>query len=214
MDRAQEDLDALRGVLPPGTARSWQTIAPAVPGNAYLAGGTALAVHLRHRVSRDLDFFVESSFDVEALAEKLASLGPFAPTLATEGTLNGVFEATKVQFLEASSQHNLMEPERFAGVRVASIPDLLATKLKVIADRAELRDYFDIMTIEQKAGLSVEEGLRLFVDRYRPIAPAAAVGSIVRGLGYLDDVADDPGLPVDGAVVRAFWRGRVARLAW
>ncbi len=44
-------------VLPPDTALTWKTIAPIVPPTAYLGGGTAIAVHLAHRVSRDLDLF-------------------------------------------------------------------------------------------------------------------------------------------------------------
>lgn len=38
--------ERLRKVLPADTARSWEIIAPAIPPQAYLAGGTAVAVHL------------------------------------------------------------------------------------------------------------------------------------------------------------------------
>ncbi len=33
----------------------------------YLAGGTALALQLGHRVSEDLDFFIDKAFDAEGL---------------------------------------------------------------------------------------------------------------------------------------------------
>jgi hypothetical protein len=49
--------DRIRKILPPDTAATWDAIAPLVPPGAYLGGGTAIAVHLGHRVSRDLDFF-------------------------------------------------------------------------------------------------------------------------------------------------------------
>jgi hypothetical protein len=45
-------------VLPDGTAETWEQVRSVIPDCAYLVGGTAIAVHLRHRVSRDLDFFL------------------------------------------------------------------------------------------------------------------------------------------------------------
>ena len=47
----------IRSVLPADTAMAWELLAPTIPVAAYLAGGTAIAVHLGHRVSHDLDFF-------------------------------------------------------------------------------------------------------------------------------------------------------------
>lgn len=44
--------ERILGILPPDTALTWETIARIVPATAYLRGGTAIAVHLAHRVSR------------------------------------------------------------------------------------------------------------------------------------------------------------------
>jgi nucleotidyltransferase AbiEii toxin of type IV toxin-antitoxin system len=71
--------ERIRGILPPDTALTWETIAPIVPSTAYLGGGTAIAVHLAHRVSRDLDFFFHrNSVDLDELTKKLSAAGPFA----------------------------------------------------------------------------------------------------------------------------------------
>ncbi|CAN5668398.1 hypothetical protein BH18ACT6_BH18ACT6_13940 [soil metagenome] len=87
-----------------------------------------------------------------------------------------------------------------------------------MGDRGELRDYFDLMTVEQRAGLRVEEGPAVFIQRYRPAAPEVALLHIVRGLGYFDDVADDPGLSVARSVIERFWARRqpeiIASLDW
>ncbi len=206
------DLASIREILPRGTAEAWATIIPAVPECAYLAGGTALAVHLKHRISRDLDFFTEREFDVDQLAARLSELGSFAPTLLATGTLNGIFDRTKIQFLEASSQRNVEAPAVLAGIRIASVPDLMATKLKVIGDRGALRDYFDIMTIEQQTDISVENGLELFIQRYQPKVPDAAIAHLLRGLGYMDDVVDDPGLPVPRKTIEDYWAARMRTL--
>ncbi|MHB8465080.1 MAG: nucleotidyl transferase AbiEii/AbiGii toxin family protein [Acidimicrobiales bacterium] len=197
----------LVAVLPKATARAWEMIAPAVPAFAYLAGGTAIAVHIGQRESRDLDFFTTRPFDPADLRGALADRGGFEPAQTAAGRLNGLFEDTKVQFLDASDQRVLEPTPRVGGIRVAGLGDLLATKLKVIADRGELRDYFDIWRIEG-AGRRAEEGISLFLARYRPTDPDAAVDAIVRGLGYFGDVADDPFLPAPRAAIEAYWKGR------
>ncbi len=204
--------EPFRAFLPPDTAATWRAIAPLVPPNAYLGGGTAIAVHLEHRTSRDLDFFFHNgSVNLDELARKLAAAGPFAVTDRAPGTLNGVFSATRVQFLhadEARPQHLLEPPREFDGLQVAQISDLMAMKLKVVGDRGELRDYFDLMTIEQRTGRTVDEGLALFLERFQPEYPDQAVNHIVLGLGYFDDVDPDDALPVPREQVVDYWTRR------
>jgi hypothetical protein len=204
--------DSVRSVLPADTAKVWEILAPLVPDQVYLGGGTALAVHLTHRLSRDLDFFFHANeLDLDRLAASLSELGPFAVTQRVPGTLNGVFSKTKVQFLHADErkpQRRLEPLTRVAGLSIAGVADLMAMKLKVVGDRGELRDYFDIMTMEEKAGMRVEEGLDYFVERYQPESPAQGIDHIVRGLGYFDDVLADDSLPVDREAIVAYWRRR------
>lgn len=208
---ADDGLSTLEGFLPAGTLRAWRALAPLVPDSAYLCGGTGLTAHLRHRVSRDLDFFTEAPFDVTELARALSNAGTFAATLTDDGTLNGIFEDTKVQFLEASGQRLLRPTIMFGGVRLASLEDITATKLKVIQDRGALRDYFDLMQIDLR--LPLEEGLTLLVQKYQPVSPTGLIANVVRGLGYLDDVEDDPALPLSRAEIEKFWAQRQPRLA-
>jgi hypothetical protein len=122
-------------ILPGDTATTWDAIAPIVPQQAYLGGGTAIAVHLGHRVSRDLDFFFHHhGIDLDDLASRLSAVGPFAVTERSPGTLNGLFSSTKVQFLHADEgrpQHLLEQPQETDGLRIAGLSDLIAMKLKI-----------------------------------------------------------------------------------
>lgn len=204
--------DAVLRALPADAGRTWEAIAPLLPRALYLGGGTALAVHIAHRVSRDLDFFYhEGSVDLAVLADALATAGPFAVTQAEPGTLNGLFSQTKLQFLHADEvePQRRLEPTRFVGgIEVAGIGDILAMKLKVIVDRGELRDYFDLMAIERDVGRTVEEGLGLFLERYgRPPEPYA-IEPAVRALGYLGDVDEDELLPATKHEIEAYWQRR------
>jgi hypothetical protein len=204
--------DQVRKILPPDTAATWDAITQVVPPDAYLGGGTAIAVHLTHRVSRDLDFFFHhESIDLDKLARRLSVVGPFAVTERSAGTLNGIFSATKVQFLhadEARPQHLLEPPEEVDGLQIAGLSDLMAMKLKVVGDRGELRDYFDLMTIEQRAGRTADEGLALFVARFQPEYPQQAINHILLGLGYFDDVDPDDALPVPRGQIVDYWTRR------
>ena len=201
----------LDSLLPGETGLAWEQVAPLLPPGAYLGGGTAIAVHLRHRQSRDLDFFVHEPLDLDDLQQRLRSRGPFAVTQQATGTLNGLFGTTRLQFLQAGLERPVrrVEPTTLvAGLPVAGLGDLLAMKLNAIAGRAQLRDYFDLMAIEQQAGRSVEEGLSLFLARYQPTHADSAITPILLGLGYLDDVADDPFLPVERDTIARYWQKR------
>ena len=143
----------------------------------------------------------------------LRGLGRFAPTLKAEGTLDGVFEDVKVQFLWAKGQQVLEDPTTVAGMAVGSLVDLFATKVKMIGDRGELRDYFDLMRIEQHTGHRFEEGLDFYVRRYQLGPDHPSNFAIVRSLGSFNDVERDPYLEQEfGAdifdVVRRYWDGR------
>jgi len=199
-------------VLPKDTARTWEALAPVVPKRAYLVGDTALAVHLRHRTSHDLDFVVHGPVDSGSVSKALQSRGPFAVTLQGVGTLNGVFSQTPVQLLSAEQQRQLGPTTTVAGIQVAGIGDILAMKLKVIGDRGELRDYFDVMQIEREAGRSAEEGLGLYMGRYDVPPEHATVRHIVAGLGYFDDVEDDEALPASRDEIVSYWRKRQPEL--
>ena len=204
--------DRVRAILPGDTATTWDAIAPIVPQQAYLGGGTAIAVHLGHRVSRDLDFFFHHhSIDLDDLATRLSAVGPFAVSERSPGTLNGLFSSTRVQFLHADEgrpQHVLEQPRETDGLRIAGLSDLIAMKLKVVGDRGELRDYFDLMTIEQRTGRTADEGLALFVARFQPEYPQQAINHILLGLGYFDDVDPDDALPVPRSDIVDYWARR------
>lgn len=199
--------------LPEATASSWRTIAPLVPPGAYLAGGTGLTVHLLHRVSHDLDFMFPHEIDLPELRDILERAGRLFVTRLDDATLNAVFDGTRVQFLQASNQKQLAPTSSVGGIEVASIEDITAMKLKVILDRGELRDYFDLMEIDQRSAVPMEEGISLFLERYGVGSDDHRVTMLIRALGYLADVADDPALPADRVDIQTYWARRQPELA-
>jgi hypothetical protein len=187
----------VRAILPSDAARTWEAIVPLRPEPAYLVGGTAVAVHIGHRKSRDLDFCLSSPVDLTDLNDRLSNSDRWLASTLTESTLNGVFSATKLQFLLADQETNLELLTMVGGIPVASLPDLFAMKLGVITRRGALRDYYDLMEME-RTGLTAEEGLSLFVRRYHPAGVDAALAGVIFALGpaAIADAKSDPsGVP-------------------
>jgi DNA-binding MarR family transcriptional regulator len=144
--------------------------------------------------------------DVRRLAHNLA-----AATRKGAGTLKGVFGATKVEFFDASELELLAKPTDVAGLQVASPQDLMAMKLKVMAERGEMRDYFDVKAIDEQGTVSVEEGVALYMRRYGIDPSSEALPHLYRTMGDLSDVEVDELLPIDLAELQRWWSGRQAR---
>jgi hypothetical protein len=199
----------LARILPSQTAQAWERIAPVVPASCKLAGGTALAVHLGHRESRDLDFFFnDPGLDLDSLESSLRTRGELALTSRSAETLNCQFDGAKVQFLHAADQRDLDEALLVQGIRVLGVSDLFAMKVKAIGDRGELRDYFDLQRIEQLTGRRFEEGIGLYQARYGVSPADASIPHIIQSLGYLDDVDEDDMLPATKTQIAAYWQER------
>ncbi len=198
----------LLDVLPEEAAESWVILRDKIPEAMVLYGGTAITAHLHHRISRDLDFFFDDpDVDIDELRATLEGLRPLAVQLQNENSLNAVFGNTKVQFLSMTGQYPVEDDVDVAGLRVAQIRDLAATKLKAIGDRGELRDYFDLMVIEEQTGLAAETSLLDYQQRYKT-KDQNTLTHIVLGLGYLGDVGDDATLPVERSIIENFWQER------
>lgn len=202
----------LTHVLPGETLAAWKALAGRIPEPLYLVGGTAIAARLGHRESRDLDFlYHRQAVNLDALAGLLGGLGRFVVQQRAPGTLAGALDGTRIQVLHADErrpQHRLDAPEPLGGLRVAGMRDLVATKLQAVAGRAALRDYLDLMEIETRTGLAMEEGLGLWLARYRPDHEAAAVTHLVLALGSLEDVEADPTLPIAHSRIARYWESR------
>ncbi len=200
-------------MLPGGTAEVWELISPLMPKSAYLVGGTALAVHLQHRVSRDLDFFLEQKEDLDALWLAFQAAGNAIASERTADTLNCLLNSTKLQVLEATTQRLISPATELAGLRIASVADIMATKINVICKPGELRDYFDLMRIEELAGLQAETGIALAIQKYEPQNRESFVLTTLKALGSFGDVADDPSLPVSRQKIESYWTRRHLEIA-
>jgi hypothetical protein len=98
--------------------------------------------------------------------------------------------SVKVSFFGGLDMGTIAEPLRTKDrtLLVASLEDLLATKLKAIMDRAEAKDYRDISAM-LSAGVSLETALGGFAKMY-----GKDPGLPLRAMGFFRD-GDLPSLP-------------------
>lgn len=120
----------------------------------YLAGGTALALQLGHRLSVDLDFFspTEDIPTVRPALEK--ALAPFHPTLADSAWGNLVYLAQNVRVGFYGYGYELVAPlTESETIRLASIEDIALMKLDALLARATRKDFYDLYFTCQKIPL-------------------------------------------------------------
>jgi hypothetical protein len=199
------------GILPAAQREIWPQLAPA-PGLSFvLYGGTAIALHLGHRVSVDFDFFSAAALDKKAIEASFDFMPGVVIILEDANTL--VVSAAmpsgpvKVSFFGGISIGRINDPLRTEDsiLLVASLEDLLATKLKTILQRAEAKDYRDIAAI-LSADVSLERALGAFAKMYRS-DPAVAL----RAMGFFKD-GDLSTLPEQDQEILRAARDRVTDL--
>jgi hypothetical protein len=125
-------------------------------GRFYLAGGSALALRLGHRISVDLDFFSDvDEVGDDSRAEIVAAFRQRRTTEVLEnvfGNLLMEIEDTHVGFF--SYGYPLLEPPaEVSGVRVAGLLDIGMMKLDALISRGARKDYYDLYFIAQQMPL-------------------------------------------------------------
>ncbi|OGY07698.1 MAG: hypothetical protein A3D24_02875 [Candidatus Blackburnbacteria bacterium RIFCSPHIGHO2_02_FULL_39_13] len=125
----------------------------------YFSGGTALAsVYLHHRVSDDLDFFSQNKFDPLILLNKVSSWSikhdfKFSPqTIEDTHVFNMSFPdryLLKVDFAYYPYKR-LKVGEIFEGMETDSLEDIAASKMMLINQRSEVKDFVDLYFLLNK----------------------------------------------------------------
>lgn len=131
-----------------------------------LYGGTALALRFGHRESVDFDFFSAEALDKSMLMAKLPILKGAITLQESQNSCvvlacpAGETDSVRLSFCGGLSFGRVGVPELSAdGVLLtASVRDLMATKLKVLFDRIEPKDYLDIAELLGR-GNSLSQGI-------------------------------------------------------
>jgi Nucleotidyl transferase AbiEii toxin, Type IV TA system len=149
-------------ILPGPQRQLWAELG-STPKTFVLYGGTALALRLGHRQSEDFDFFSNKPFHPTSLRESIPYLKHAEMIQFQDNTLTAIVDRkgpVKLSFFGSLGIKRVQDPDIVEenGVQIASMLDLLASKLKTVQLRAEAKDYRDIVGT-LNTGLTLAEGL-------------------------------------------------------
>lgn len=197
----------------PGTLRGIQ-LAARIPllRSAYLAGGTALALQLGHRISEDLDFFTPEAFDEQIVARELKRSSEFVQDQLAWRTIMGTLGRTKFSlfYYEYQMIESVVE---FEGIRLARQKDIAAMKIHAIEDRGAKRDFIDLFFLKEE--FSLETMLEFYDQKYHCLEDR--LYHILKGMDYFvsADIEEEPKMliPVNWSEVKHFFTQEARRIA-
>lgn len=199
--------------LLPDTIRAIKLVSKiSIVQKSYLAGGTALALHLGHKISVDLDFFTQEAFDETTLAQQLNQQPEFKEDGTAWRTVWGKIGNTKFS-LFYYKYPLLKKTVNFEGVRIISKEDIAAMKIHALTDRGVRRDFFDLYFLAKE--FSLEQILKFYDQKYGILKERFYI--ILRSLDYFAEaeVDEDPEMliPVSWEEVKKFFKKEVKTLA-
>ena len=201
-----------REVISPEVTETARQLAGIEPlRNFYLAGETALALHLGHRRSVDLVFFSAQTFNEERLIAALQNLPQLSVISKSSQTVYLHVTSTKVSCMEYS--YPMLFPfEQFEGLAVADVRDIACMKISALASRGVRRDFVDLYVTARQYGLA--HLLALFKGKYAKANYSML--HIRKALTYFADAEHeampDMLVPLSWSEVRQFFLSEVPKL--
>ncbi|MCK4784157.1 MAG: nucleotidyl transferase AbiEii/AbiGii toxin family protein [Desulfobacteraceae bacterium] len=180
---------------------------------AYLAGGTALALQLGHRISYDLDFFTREEFNENILLPQMKKISKFELEKIAWKTILGKFK--DVRFSIFYYEYPLLyHTKKFGMINILDLRDIAAMKIAAIASRGVKRDFVDLYFI-CKETVSLGDAIQLYDKKYKNLAATAI--HIMKSLTYFEDAEaqDIPHMlvPVNWEEVKRFFEDEIKKTA-
>ena len=163
-------------ILPSAQQLLWPQLRMAATLGFVLYGGTAVALRLGHRQSVDFDFFSSDALNQVRLRQSFPFLASATVLQDRPNTFTVLVpasalapQAVKISFFGTIGFGRVGSPQFTddGAVIVASLDDLMATKLKVILQRSEAKDYRDIAAMLE-ANVRLDHGLASAREMFHP----------------------------------------------
>src|SRR5215831_7294744 len=133
----------------------------------YLAGGTALAFQIGHRLSVDFDLFTEGEISPTLLpkVKRVFKHASCVVSVNDPGKLTVFIDAVKLTFLRYPYLvvGELVGEE---GLALLSIKEIAATKAYTIGRRGAYKDYVDLYFVLKEQYASLEEVISIVEKKY------------------------------------------------
>ena len=182
-----------------------------LPVDTYMAGGTAVAIYLNHRVSVDIDLFTDKEFYCGPI---ISSIGQKYVTMVTNPSEKNTLIAmvANIRFSLFNYPYPLLKPlvsKPECNIRLASPGDIAAMKVVAITQRGSSKDFFDLNALIRAFGLSLDCLTSLVQKKYGVSEDYSY--QIKRSLVYFDDAVRSLG---DVTVIRNGKEVRLDKREW
>jgi predicted nucleotidyltransferase component of viral defense system len=148
--------------------------------NFYLVGGTALALHLGHRKSIDIDLFYHDHFDSALIADYLDETFEIKSLEVSKNLVRCFIDNIKIDIM--SHRYPLVDEILISNkLRIASLKDLAAMKLNAVTNRGMKKDFWDIGILLDI--FSLKEMLTFYKAKY----PNASLWQVEKSLTWFED---------------------------
>lgn len=182
--------------------------------SAILAGGTALALQLGHRISVDLDFFTSVKFQSEKVVSELRARAlTFQLLSESSGMLLALVNGVKFSLFEYEYPF-ICPTTKYEGLTLAGVGDIAAMKVLAISQRGCRRDFVDLYTILQV--LPFSQVATCLVQKFG--APRLNPIYIGKSLVYFHDAEIEPdsqyitGREIDWRKIKRYFVGHATQI--
>lgn len=158
----------------------------------FLVGGTSLALQLGHRISVDLDLFLNTDFETADIIHEMSKDLEYDVIMQKDKNSmiinarkkNSDDEYVKIDFVKYPYPL-IKEVCKIDGLRLLSIEDIIAMKLSAIANRGAKKDFFDIYELLKT--YSISDMFEFFSIKF----PKTAHFHILKSLTYFEDAEQE-----------------------
>ena len=155
----------------------------------YLVGGTSLALQLNHRNSIDIDLFIQSDFDDNAIIELLRKNYKTEVIFRRKNTIITLLDNVKTDFIK-HDYPLILPPFTEEGITYLGKEDIAAMKLHAIIQSGKrLKDFIDIYFLLQH--YTMDQLIAFFVKKYSYTNPLIALKAVT----YFDDIDENTDPP-------------------
>ncbi len=143
----------------------------------YLVGGTALSLMIGHRISIDIDLFIDKNFDAPAMAEYLKSQYETEVRSLNKNSVSGFMEGIKFDLISHRYPH-VKSIENIEGIRMLSLQDIAAMKVNaIVGNGTRIKDFIDIYYLLKQ--ITYEQVMESYLKKYPDVNPEIARASLL-----------------------------------
>ena len=179
-----QDLKNLEFLLPNTQKVLKKIIKDTYLSNFILVGGSALALHICHRKSEDLDFFTyrKDSFKSNEIIKLVRSLHGEIVNISDE-QIDCFIDGVKVTFFNA--KWSFLKPKQIENFNLASLEQIAIMKTHTLFLRAKYRDYYDLYFLIKRFGI------RKVFNLSKDVLEGINFKIFSAALLYIEDIEDE-----------------------